>query len=88
MIIHCIEEHGGKVQPTLMKILSIHLTAMDRQVQESLNILEEARKAGQCLNLKSEWAGAKIPGLLVNLTKGIARDRGTQEPNCEGEGIN
>ena len=28
------------------------------------------------MNLKSEWAGAKIPGLAVNLPKGVARDRG------------
>ena len=54
MIIHSLEEHGGEAQPVLMRTLSSHLTTMDRQVQESLNILQEARKQGQCLNLKSE----------------------------------
>ena len=86
MVIHCIEEHGGDVQPILMRTLLTHLTAMDRQVQESLNILEEARRDGQCLNLKSEWAGAEIPGLQVNLPKGIAKDRGRAKMAQEDEG--
>ena len=86
MVIHCIEEHGGDVQPILMRTLSTHLTAMDRQVQESLNILEEARRDGQCLNLKSKWTGAEIPGLQVNLPKGIAKDRGRAKMAQEDEG--
>ena len=76
MIIHSLEEHGGEAQPVLMRTLYSHLTAMDRQVQEYLNILQEARKQGQCLNLKSEWAGPKIPGLQVSLPKGVAREGG------------
>ena len=48
-----------------MRILSNHLTAMDRQVTESINILEVARNQTEALNLRSEWAGAKIPGLDV-----------------------
>ena len=72
-VMHCVEEHGGQIQPVLMRNLSTHLTPMDRQVQESLNIIREARKPGQCLNLKSEWAGAKIPGLEVSVPKGVSK---------------
>ena len=75
LVIHSVEEHQGQVQPVLMRTLSAHLTAMDRQIQESLNIIEESRKPGNCMNLKSEWAGAKIPGLAMHLPKGLAKDK-------------
>ena len=55
LVIHNVEEHGGETQPVLMRSLSAHLMTMDRQVKESLNIIQETRKAGQCLNVKSEW---------------------------------
>ena len=54
LVVHNVEEHGGETQPVLMRSLSAHLSAMDRQVQESLNIIQESKKAGQCLNIKSE----------------------------------
>lgn len=84
IVMHCLEEHGGEAQPVLMRALYSHLTAMDRQVQEYLNILQEARKQGQCLNLKSEWAGLKIPGLQVSLPKGVAREGGRQKEKPDG----
>ena len=62
-----------------MRALSTHLTPMDRQITESLNIILEARKPGNCLNLKSEWAGAKIPGLQVSTPKGVSRGRKQEE---------
>ena len=46
LVIHMVEEHGEEVQPILMRCLSAHLTAMDRQVQISLNIVQETRKQG------------------------------------------
>ena len=30
---------------------------------------------GQCLNIKNEWGGAKVPGLEVRSPKGTARPR-------------
>ena len=54
LVIHCLEEHEGEIQPVLWRTLSAHLTPMDRQVQESMNIIEESRISGSCLNLKSE----------------------------------
>ena len=72
MVVHCIEDHGGEIQPVLSWTLLAHWTPMDRQIQESSNIIEESRKEGSCLNLKSVWAGAKIPGLQVQLPKGVA----------------
>ena len=32
LVIHCVEEHGGEIQPILMRKLSAHLTPMDRQI--------------------------------------------------------
>ena len=72
LVIHCIEDHGGEIQPILMRTLSAHLTPMERKIEEPMNIMEESRKQGSCLNLKSEWAGAKILGLQVKVPKGVA----------------
>ena len=83
LVIHCLEEHGGTIQPILMRTLSAHLTPMDRQVQESLNIIQEMRKEGSCLNQKSEWAGTKIPDLEVRVPKGVARPKKEVEPDLE-----
>ena len=58
-----------------MGTLSTHLIAFDRQVKESLNILEETQKEGRCLNQKIEWAGARIPDLEVRIPKVIAKER-------------
>ena len=58
-----------------MRTLSANMTPMDRQIQESLNIIQETKKEGSCLNQKSEWAGAKIPDLEVRVPKGVARPR-------------
>ena len=66
-----------------MRTLSAHLTAMDRQIQESLNIILEVRKEGNCLNQKNEWAGIKIPDLEVRIPKGVARTRGKAEDLTE-----
>ena len=79
LVIHCQEEHGGVIQPILMRILSTHLTPMDRQIQESLNIIQEIRKEGSCLNQKSEWAGAKFPDLEVRVPKGVGKERNRGE---------
>ena len=38
-----------------------------------------AEVKAQCLNLKSQWAGSKIPGLTVSNSKGlICAGRGTE----------
>ena len=68
-----MEEHEGITQPILRRTLSAHLTPMDRQIQESMNIILDTRKEGCCLNQKSEWAGVKIPDLEVRVPKGVAR---------------
>ena len=63
---------------------------MEKYNQESTNIIEESRKEGSCLNLKSEWARAKILGLQVRLPKGVAatptgKERREQETKEESE---
>ena len=72
MVMHFWEEHGGRRQEILMHTISSHLTALDRQAAESVNILEAARIPEESLNQKSEWGGAKIPALLVTSPKGTA----------------
>ena len=53
------EEHNGRKQEVLMRILSTHLTPLERQVQESANILKAMTHPQECLNRKSEWGGPK-----------------------------
>ena len=55
-----------------MRITSKHLYALERQVRESVNIEKCAKNPQECLNLKNEWAGSKIPELKVSRPKGIA----------------
>ena len=50
----------------MMRVLSRHIKALERQVQESVLIEKLAEEEKECLNLKSEWAGTKIPGLKAN----------------------
>ena len=55
-----------------MRVMSTHLTPLDRQVAESVNILETGKDPQESLNLKSEWGGAKIPSILVISPKDVA----------------
>ena len=73
MVIHFWEDHSGRRQDCLMRILSGHLTPLDRQTTESVNILEEGKTPDRSLNLKTEWGGAKIPGILVSQPKGVSK---------------
>ena len=72
LVAHFREEHGGIAQEILMRILSTHLTPLDRQVKESLNIFKASGNPDKCLNMKSEWGGAKLPNLQVSTPKGTA----------------
>ena len=40
---------------------------------ESVLIEEVAKNTEECLNLKSEWAGSKLPVLAVTRPKGTSR---------------
>ena len=62
MVIHYWEEHQGRKQETMMRILSTHLTPLERQTNESINILEGEKKPGECLNNKTEWGGLRSQG--------------------------
>ena len=56
-----------------MRVTSLHLKPLERQVTESVNILASNKIPRESLNLKTEWGGAKIPSLLVNTPKGLAK---------------
>ena len=73
LVTHFEEEHEGQPLEVLMRILSKHLTPLDRQVRESLNISLAAKQEEECLNLKSEWGGSKLPNLAVTVPKGVGR---------------
>ena len=64
----------------MMRVTSTHLTALDRQITESVNIL--AGNSGS-LNQKTEWGGAKIPSLLAKSPKGVARLVRSQETEAD-----
>ena len=54
MVIHYWEEHKWRKQETMMIILSTHLATLDRQTNQSMNILEGEKKPGESLNNKTE----------------------------------
>ena len=64
---HAKEEHGGGVKTSWYKmtLTKTHRTALQRQMQEALNI--ENSRADLVLNKKSEWNGSKIPRLRVEV---------------------
>ena len=68
-----------------MRVVSRHLTALDRQVEESVNILESGKVPEKSLNSKNEWGGAKIPSLLVSFPKGVAKVIGNWKQSQETE---
>ena len=51
---------------------------MERQIKESVLIERTSEVRAQCLNLKSEWAGSKIPGLSVSNPKGVIHKTGEE----------
>ena len=59
----------------MMRVISKHLLALERQVREFVNIERCAKAEGECLNLKNEWAGSKIPGLNIMRPKGVASSK-------------
>ena len=54
LVIHFCEEHQGCKQEVIFRVLSSHLTALERQTVESVNILTATRDLGEILNNKSE----------------------------------
>ena len=80
MVQYFWEQHGGKRQPVLMRVTSKHLQALERQVRESVNIKRCSKVDEECLNLKNEWPGSKIPGIRVSRPKGTA----TSKANLKG----
>ena len=48
-----------------MRITRYHKKAAERQILESIRILEGNKNPQESLNLKSEWAAARLPTILV-----------------------
>ena len=83
-MLHFQEEHQGAQQEVLMRVIQKHQRPLERQVIESLNIEIASRKPEECLNLKSEWCGSKMPGLVVSTPKGVRKTK-DKEPALSGE---
>ena len=54
LVIHMREEYSRRQQEVLMRVISKHITPLDRQMRESLNIIKASKETEECLNLKSE----------------------------------
>ena len=87
LVIHFLEENQGKEQETLFRITTKHQTPLERQIVESVNIEEAAGRPAECLNLKSEWAGSKLPGLQVLAPKGAAGWKMAGQRGDEGQQV-
>ena len=68
----------------MMRVLSSHLTPLERQVQESSNITKAMKVPEECLNRKSEWGGTKIPGIVISTPKGVVTESFGKENQEKG----
>ena len=57
------------------------MSALERQVNESVRIEEFSAKEQECLILRSEWGVSKLPEILV------LRPKSTTDRVKEGEGV-
>ena len=73
LVLHFAEEHDGTRQEYLMRVTNYHKKALERQVLESIRIEEGNLNQEESLNLKSEWAASKLPGVLIRTPKGVGR---------------
>ena len=65
MVQHFLEVHGGVQQEVLFRTIGQFLTALERQVWESVEIDSTTHSLGQrCLNNKTEWGSSKDPALI------------------------
>ena len=88
LVQHFWEEHGGVQHKVILQVLSRHIKALERQIEESVLIERTSEIEKECLNLKSEWPGTKIPGLRVNNPKGTEYNKeGGEIEDREGTDI-
>ena len=83
MVQHLWDEHSGQEQEVILRVLSRHIKALDRQVQESVLIEKVSEIGKECLNLKSQWAGSKVPSHRVSSPQGMFSNN--QEGEMEDE---
>ena len=75
LVAHFREKHGGVTQEILMRVLSRHLTSLDRQIKEFLNIIKASRNPDECLNLKSVWGEQNSQIYRFPHSKGQAKEK-------------
>ena len=81
LVLHFAKEHDGTRQEYLMRVTNYHKKALERQVLESIRIEEGNLNQEESLNLKSEWAASKLPGVLIRTPKGVGRPERKEEKN-------
>ena len=85
LVLHFAEEHSGTRQDYLMRVTNFHKKALERQVLESIRIEEGSLHQEQSLNLKSEWASSKLPGMQIRTPKGVRRPEKKEEKRIRYE---
>ena len=60
---HCVEDHSGQEVNFSMKVVRSHKTPLTRQVHESVEI--DNSSARILMNSKCEYAGSKIPRIVI-----------------------
>ena len=68
MVRHAWEEHAGQKPDFLMRVKSRHKKALDRLVQEAINIVSLSRgPQDEDLNSRSEWGQARVPRITMTM---------------------
>ena len=68
-----------------MRVTNFHKKALERQVLESIRIEEGCLNQEESLNLKSEWASSKLPGMQIRTPKGVRRPERKEEKRIRYE---
>ena len=79
LVAHFWVEHGGRRQPVLIRGTGFYKTATESQVAESVKIDKVMGKPEKLLNQRSEWAGSKLPGIMVRVPVGVGKYREREE---------
>ena len=64
---HQMMEHEGEPGRFLFKVVSVHRTALNRQVREAVRIMRRGGLDEGVLNSKAEWSRSHIPRLVLEL---------------------
>ena len=82
---HQVLEHNGEQGNFMFKIVSMHRTALNRQVKEAVRIRRRGGAEGGVLNSKSEFNRSHIPRLVLEVEEKDAQEQRLAQEQADKE---